>query len=99
MCGACLGRDVKPEATSGTGTVFSYTVNCQPWRPGLRIPYVIALVELAEQDGMRLNTNIVGCPPEDVRIGMPVRVTFEEDGEYFIPLFEPWLPDRSDQLA
>jgi uncharacterized OB-fold protein len=51
-------------------------------------PYVVALVELAE--GPRLMGNIVGCAPDDVTVGMPVRVTWEElsDGRN-LPLFEP----------
>ena len=39
-----------------------------------KIPYVIAIVELAE--GPRLVTGITGCPPDEVRVGMPVRVCF-----------------------
>ncbi len=40
-------------------------------------------------DALRLMTNIVHCPAEDVRVGMPVRVVFEEHEDVFIPLFEP----------
>ena len=61
--------------------------------PGPELPYVIAIVELPEQAGLRLTTNVVGCAPEDVRIGMPMRVVFEHhpdpDGDVFIPLFAP----------
>jgi uncharacterized OB-fold protein len=51
-------------------------------------PYVVALVELEE--GPRLMTNVVGCDPEAVSVGMPVHVTWEElsDGRH-LPLFEP----------
>ena len=74
----------------GRGTVYSYTVIRQnfsrPFRD--RIPYVVALVDLEE--GPRLMTNVVGCPPEDVRIGMAVRVRFEPvSDEAALPLFEP----------
>ena len=51
-------------------------MNHQRWMPGLEVPYVIAIVELVEQRNLRLTTNIVGCPPEAVRIGMPVQVRF-----------------------
>jgi uncharacterized protein len=49
---------------------------------------VIALVELAE--GPRLITGITGCPPDEVRVGMPVRAVFREvaDG-VTLPYFEP----------
>jgi uncharacterized OB-fold protein len=51
---------------------------------------VVAIVELEEQPSLRLTTNLVGCEPAAVRIGMPLRVVFEarEDG-VFLPLFEP----------
>ena len=87
-CPRCGGRDVAPEAVSGRGEVHSYTVNHQPWDGGTE-PYVIALVALPEQEGLRLTTNVVGCPPEDVHIGMPVRVTFEHRDPVWFPLFEP----------
>jgi len=81
--------DLVPETVSGRGTVLTYTVNHHSYRPGVPVPYVIALVELAEDASIRLPTNIVGCEPEDVHIGMPVRAMFEEWGDLAVPLFEP----------
>jgi uncharacterized OB-fold protein len=69
--------------------VATFTVNHQPWYPGLDPPYVIAIVEIDEQREVRLTTNIVNCEVEDVEIGMPVRVTFEAHEDVWIPLFEP----------
>jgi uncharacterized OB-fold protein len=89
ICPACLGRELAAEATSGRARVVTFTVNHQPWIPGFEPPYVIAIVELAEQPGLRLTTNVVGCPIDAVRIGMPVRVVFEEQDQVWIPLFEP----------
>jgi uncharacterized OB-fold protein len=83
------GSELKPEAVSGAGTVFTYTVNRHPYNPSVPPPYVIAIVELPEQEGLRFMTNIVNCDPESVTIGMPVRVVFEDHGEIFVPLFEP----------
>jgi acetyl-CoA acetyltransferase len=75
---------------SGRATLASYTINHQPWMPGLDVPYVIALVELVEQAGLRLTTNLVGCAPDAVRIGMPLRVTFRDvSDDVALPLFEP----------
>ncbi|HEX6417547.1 MAG TPA: Zn-ribbon domain-containing OB-fold protein [Acidimicrobiales bacterium] len=87
-CHACGSREVVPEPVSGRAEVFSFTVNHQPWDGGAG-PYVIALVALPEQEGLRLTTNVVNCPPGDVRIGMPVQVTFEQRGDVWFPLFEP----------
>jgi len=78
---------------SGRATVATFTVNHQAWMPGPELPYVVAIVEIAEQPSVRLTTNVIGCAPEAVRIGMPVRVTFEHHadpgGDVWLPLFEP----------
>jgi uncharacterized OB-fold protein len=87
VCRRCRGRDIRPEATSGLGTVWSYTISRYQWSPALEPPYVIAEVELAEQSGLRLLSTIVDC--DDVRIGLPVRVRFERAGEAWIPVFAP----------
>jgi uncharacterized OB-fold protein len=78
-----------PEPVSGRATVASFTVNHQVWEADLDVPYVLALVELEEQPDVRLVTNIVHCDPEEVRIGMAVRVLFEECEDVWVPLFEP----------
>jgi uncharacterized OB-fold protein len=77
------------EATAGRATVLTYTVNHKTWNPAVPVPYVIAIVELPEQPGLRLTTNIVNCPVDRVAIGMSLRVVFEHHGECYVPLFEP----------
>ncbi|RYY29124.1 MAG: DNA-binding protein [Sphingomonadales bacterium] len=89
FCPACESRSVAPEAVSGRGQVYSYAVNHKAWLPDLTVPYVLALVELDEQAGLRLPTNIVGCDPESVAIGMPVTVRFESVEDLHVPLFGP----------
>lgn len=86
---------VVPEPVSGRGTVFTFTVNEQQYHPDVPPPYVIAIVVLDEQDDLRIPTNVVGCDPADVRIGMPVEVVFEQHGEVHVPLFRPRLDDRA----
>ena len=63
---------------SGWGTVYSFTVTHQNQAPGFReeLPYVLAIVELDE--GVRMMTNVVGCAPDAVRVGMRVEVVFED---------------------
>jgi uncharacterized OB-fold protein len=68
--------------------VHSFTVNYHQWIPGSD-PYVIGLVTIAEQDDVRLTTNLVDCEPEYVRIGMAVQVTFERAEDVWLPLFAP----------
>jgi uncharacterized OB-fold protein len=89
VCPACLSDDTEWVKSSGRGSVYTFTVTYQNQAPGFReeLPYVLAYVELAE--GVRLLTNIVGCPPEDVRIGMPVEVVFDEvTAEVTLPKFK-----------
>ena len=89
ICPECLGKNASPEAVSGRATVLTYTLNHQQWVPAPDHPYCIAIVELEEQPGLRLMTNVVNCPAEDVRIGMAVKVLFEAHEDVFIPVFEP----------
>jgi acetyl-CoA acetyltransferase/uncharacterized OB-fold protein len=90
VCPRCHGKAVAFVPVSGRATLASFTVNAQRWMPGAEVPYVIGLAELVEQAGLRLTTNIVGCPPEQVRIGMPLRVSFKQvSDEVGLPLFEP----------
>jgi uncharacterized protein len=88
ICPRCHSRDLAPAVVSGRATVHSFTVNHQPW-DGVGDTYVIALVTLAEQDDLRLTTNLVGVEPGDVRIGMPVEVVFEDHAPVYLPLFRP----------
>lgn len=80
--------DVEAAAVSGNGRIFTFTVNEHAYNPAVKPPYVIALVQLDEQEDLRIPTNIVGCAPDEVEIGMPVRVVFEPHGDIYVPLFE-----------
>lgn len=88
VCRHCLSENVAPKAVAGTGVVDTFTVNHQKWYPGLEVPYVIARVAIDGAPGVFLTTNIVGCPVDHVDIGDRVRVTFEQQGEVYLPLFE-----------
>ena len=88
LCRGCWSENVAAQPTCGRGVVDSYTINHQPWMPGLEVPFVIARVALEEDPSIYLTTNIVGCAPEEVAVGDAVQVTFEEDEGIFFPLFE-----------
>ncbi len=89
VCPIDLSRDIRVETLSGRGTLHSFTVNWQPWYPNLDPPYVVAVVELAEQENLRLTTNLVGAEIDEWAIGQPVRVIFEPYDEVWLPFFEP----------
>jgi hypothetical protein len=80
------------EATSGQGTVLHAHHQRASVQPRRLRAYNISIVELVDQEGLRFTTNVVGCPPEEVHIGMHVRVQFEQHGEVFVPAF---IPDSS----
>jgi hypothetical protein len=61
---------------SGKGKVYSWTTVTHPVHPAFEVPYAVVIVELDE--GVRLVSNIVDCKPEDLYIGMPVEVIFED---------------------
>ncbi|OBF13093.1 DNA-binding protein [Mycobacterium sp. ACS4054] len=86
-CRTC-GAKLVARPVSGRGAVFTYTVNHHPYNPELPVPYVIAIVELAEQHGLRVAANIVGCEPDSVKCGMPVELQ-PEKGSGGAPLFAP----------
>ena len=91
-CPDC-GEALVTRPVSGSGTVFTYTVNYQPFMPAVPVPYVIAIVTLEEQDDLRIAANIVDCEPGSVSVGLPVEVRFEkqavEGEDVFVPVFAP----------
>lgn len=88
VCPTCWSLEVGPRAVSGRGTVMTYTVNYQVWHPDLQVPYVIAIIELEEQAGLRITSNVIGVLPEQMAVSMPVRVSFTQLEDIWLPLFE-----------
>jgi len=90
ICSKCLSRAAQWVQVSGAGQVFSYNVMHQVYHPGFagEVPYAVVVVKLAE--GAKLNSNLVGVPPHAIRIGMPVKVVFEDiTDEVTLPKFAP----------
>ncbi|MFN8545707.1 MAG: bifunctional MaoC family dehydratase N-terminal/OB-fold nucleic acid binding domain-containing protein [Candidatus Binatia bacterium] len=88
MCGACRSTEWDSVAASGRGTVYSYVVCHHPQFPGYEYPLVAAVIDLEE--GTRLVSNVIGCEPAAVRIGMPVRLSVETlEGGFRLPMFRP----------
>ncbi|MEU8103385.1 Zn-ribbon domain-containing OB-fold protein [Nonomuraea muscovyensis] len=84
-CPWCAGGPLVFEPVSGEGVVHTFTVVHRSFAPGYqgREPYVLAWVDLPE--GARAFGQVVGCAPDEVRIGMPVRVTFVDDLPHWRP--------------
>ena len=90
LCPQCLDQKSDWVEMSGKGRVYTFAVYHTAFHPGFKeeVPYVVAVVELAE--GPRMMSNIVDCDPNDVCCGMPVSVTWRDaDKRFSIPVFCP----------
>lgn len=90
-CARCGALALDPAAISGLGSVYSFTIVRQAFDPAFlpEVPYVVALVELDEQPGLRVLANIVDVVYDAVEIGMRVEATFEDRGDHVVPQFRP----------
>lgn len=87
LCAKCRTETAEPQPVSGKGRVTAFTINHEPWVPGLDEAFVFAAVELAEQSELYVFSNVLG-DPASVTSGMPVRVCFEHCEDVWLPLFE-----------
>lgn len=88
VCRHCLSENVEPRAVAGTGVIDTFTVNFQKWHPAMEVPFVIARVAIDGAPGVFLTTNIVGCAVDEVDVDDRVRVTFLQQDDVYLPLFE-----------
>jgi uncharacterized OB-fold protein len=98
--------DLQYEVCSGRGTLYSFAVPHYPQVPGFKYPVLVGLVELEE--GPRLIANLVGVERADLKIGMPLEVSWLEThpalvegatdsrGPITIPEFRPATPARRE---
>jgi uncharacterized OB-fold protein len=90
-CPNCGGSSLSWSPVSGRARVYSYTVAHRPPHPvfAAQLPLVVAIVELEE--GPRMFTNIIGCDPAEVVVGMVVEARFEpiDDSDKLLPVFTP----------
>ena len=89
-CPNCASTDWAWERVKGTGRVFTWTVVHRAMHPAFMddVPYAVVVVELDE--GPRIVSGIVDCPPEELVMEMPVEVVFERSnrlGERVLPRF------------
>ena len=91
VCPFCLSNDFEWALMSGLGIVSNVVIFHRAWAPWLesRIPYAVVQVELEE--GPRLTANLLEIEPSEIRIGLPVKVVFEDinDKEVTLVQFSP----------
>jgi uncharacterized OB-fold protein len=92
ICHHCLSFDLGSGEVSGRGTVYTYEIATQAFHPYFadKLPYVIGVVELAEQPNLKLITNLVDFPDGTLAVGAPVQVRFHPlNDEFSLPVFGP----------
>lgn len=96
MCPECSSLDYQWATVSGRGFVYSYVIVRHPVHPAIRekeqTPYNVCVIELEEQAGLRICSNVLNIAPEDIGIDMRVRVTFVpsvDEPDVVLPVFLP----------
>jgi len=91
ICRVCASAELVWPLVSGSATVYSFVVVHHVVTPGFPSdqPYVVAWMELPEQAGLRILSNVVDCPVGEVHIGLPVEVAFLDCDEFTLPVFHP----------
>lgn len=89
LCPACHCMNAEWVKLSGQGTIFSYVVFRKAYHPAYQdeIPYVVAIIQLDE--GPRMESNIIDTDVNEIKIGMPVKLFFEDvTDEISLPKFK-----------
>jgi uncharacterized OB-fold protein len=92
VCRSCWSTNVQPTEVSGRGTVhLLIRLHQGPPAPGVdyATPLPVVTVELEEQEGLRYTSGLIHCAPEQLRIGLPVQLTWVERYDAPYPVFEP----------
>lgn len=89
VCPECWSEKVESRAVPGTGTVYTYTVNHQPWAPGMAVPFALAVVDLDGAPGARVTAEVVNADPESIAIGQKMKVGFLNIDDVWFPQWEP----------
>lgn len=89
ICPHCLCDRVATRAVPGTGTVYSFTVNHQPWLPDMEVPFALAVVDVDGAPGVRVTARVIDAEPEAVRIGQRMQVAFRRLEDVWLPEWRP----------
>jgi len=77
LCAQCGSWEWAWKASSGRGRVFTWTVVTRPLHPAFAEAVPLAAVVVELEEGVRLLTHVVNCPPDELEMEMPVEVVFE----------------------
>ena len=88
FCDACLSAELVWKASSGKGTIYSFVVMHQVLHPGFagEVPYNVIVVET--DDGPRLQSNLIGTPDAEIKVGTRVEVACQQAGDVMVPYWK-----------
>ncbi len=80
FCPCCQSQRIDWRVLSGRGEVYSYTIVERAILPGMdaHLPYVPAVITLDGAGGVRLISNVIEMEVADIRVGMAVRVVWDD---------------------
>lgn len=94
-CPECLSEDLEWTASGGAGRLWSWATYTEALHPAFApdVPYIVAVVEL--DDGPTFTSNLVNAVAEDLHVGMPVQVAFDDlTPQVTLAKFRPSPPDE-----
>ncbi len=88
-CPECWSGNLGWIEAIGKGKIYTFSTAFSMVEPRFmdELPYTLAYIDLDE--GIRVMSRIVECDPNDIKIGMPVEVTFFQRGDFSLPYFRP----------
>ena len=75
-CPRCLAREFTWERATGRGTVYTWTIVRGPTLPAFEAKLPYNVVDVLLEEGVHFVSEVLDCPPEAVRAGMPVEAVF-----------------------
>ena len=89
MCCHCYSTDLRWQRSKGEGEVYSWTVVWRPQTPEFTVPYAAIIMRMDE--GYDFLSNMIGCEPDSLRVGMRAKVAFHPLNDditlpYFVPI-------------
>ena len=80
VCSSCQSFDLGVHLSTGLGRIESLVIVRHPPHTALVdvVPYAVVVVSLDDAPGVNVVGNLLGTPPEELRIGQAVSASFEE---------------------
>lgn len=96
ICPECRSDDLDWQEVSGRGEVYTFTIIHRPVAANQELPFVVAVIELEGAQGVRLISNLVDTPHDQLAIGMPVEVVWEDmSADLTLPRFRAATGDAT----